>query len=251
MSSLPACTHILLDTALPELRQAWYRSSPHASSSEPLYLGTPFAHLGDISPIVASTSPHDPFLHWLMTERPSLNWGLLLESPATPGELAAHYRHWLTILNPQGNEVLFRFYDPDVLPHFLDAFDDREYRQWFGPADAVHCRTAETFITRRAEERPQAEAGTVAGGPLVEDECPPPASATTAIPPRADPRHPTAPAAGGRGLADAPGRSKHRSAGRRCHRPPDGAQRRYATRPRPRRPVRPAGDDRLLACGTT
>lgn len=157
MSSLPACTHILLDTALPELRQAWYRSSPHASSSEPLYLGTPFAHLGEISPIVASTSPHDPFLHWLMTERPSLNWGLLLESPATPGELAAHYRRWLTILNPQGNEVLFRFYDPDVLPHFLDAFDDREYRQWFGPADAVHCRTAEIFITRRAEERPQAE----------------------------------------------------------------------------------------------
>nr|WP_300999492.1 DUF4123 domain-containing protein [Halomonas sp.] len=146
-----------MDAALPELRQQWYRRSPHSTSSVPLYLGTPFAHLLEVSPIVASTSPRDPFLHWLMTERPSLNWGLLLESRSTADELAAHYRHWLTILNPQGDEVLFRFYDPDVLPYFLDAFDSLEYRQWFGPATAVHYRTAGGFNARHAAEHPEVE----------------------------------------------------------------------------------------------
>lgn len=157
MSKLPTCTHILLDTALPEMRQQWYRRSPHSTSSIPLYLGTPFAHLLEVSPIVASTSPQDPFLHWLMTERPSLNWGLLLESRSTPEELATHYRHWLTILNPQGDEVLFRFYDPDVLPYFLDAFDGHEYRQWFGPARAVHYRTATGFTARHVAEHAEEE----------------------------------------------------------------------------------------------
>ncbi len=155
MTALPDCTHILLDAALPNLRQQWYRRSPYSTSSVPLYLDTSFAHLVEVSPIVARTAPDDPFLHWMMAERPILNWGLLLTSPATPDDLAAHFRHWLTILDSHGNEVLFRFYDPDVLPHFLDAFDGREYRQWFGPLTAVHYRTPEGFVTRGIEARPQ------------------------------------------------------------------------------------------------
>lgn len=156
MTALPDCTHILLDAALPNLRQQWCRRSPYSTSSVPLYLDTSFAHLVEVSPIVARTAPDDPFLHWLMAERPTLNWGLLLTSPATPDDLATHFRHWLTILDNHGDEVLFRFYDPDVLPHFLDAFDDREYRQWFGPLIAVHYRTPEGFVARGVEARPQA-----------------------------------------------------------------------------------------------
>ncbi|MDR5868197.1 DUF4123 domain-containing protein [Halomonas koreensis] len=147
MSALPSCTHILLDAALPDLREQWYRRSPYCTASEALYAGTPFAHLIEVSPLVARTAPDDPFLHWLMAERPSLNWGLLLESPATPDALAAHFRHWLTILDQQGNEVIFRFYDPDVLPYFLGAFDEREHQRWFGPLSAVHCRTDTGFTT--------------------------------------------------------------------------------------------------------
>ncbi|TFH85856.1 DUF4123 domain-containing protein [Billgrantia azerbaijanica] len=147
MSALPSCTHILLDAALPDLREQWYRRSSYCTTSEALYAGTPFAHLIEVSPLVARTAPDDPFLHWLMAERPSLNWGLLLESPATPDELAAHFRHWLTILDHQGNEVIFRFYDPDVLPYFLGAFDEREHQRWFGPLSAVHCRTDTGFTT--------------------------------------------------------------------------------------------------------
>ncbi|EPC00129.1 hypothetical protein L861_14465 [Litchfieldella anticariensis FP35 = DSM 16096] len=158
MSSLPACTHILLDAALPGLRQQWYRRSSYCTGSEALYVGTPFAHLIEVSPLVARTAPDDPFLYWLMAERPTLNWGLLLESPATAGELAAHFRHWLTILDSQGNEVLFRFYDPAVLPNFLDAFDDREYHQWFGPVTTVHCRTDDGFTTRHITARAQQDA---------------------------------------------------------------------------------------------
>ncbi|MGY6563511.1 MAG: DUF4123 domain-containing protein [Halomonadaceae bacterium] len=157
MSSLPACTHILLDAALPELRRQWYRRSPHSNSSVPLYLDTPFSHLLEVSPIVASTSSHDPFLHWLIAERPTLNWGLLLASQETPEALAMHYRRWLTILNPQGDEVLFRFYDPDVLPHFLGAFDSHEYRQWFGPVTAVNYRSAGGFTARHAAQHPEEE----------------------------------------------------------------------------------------------
>ncbi|WP_447529906.1 DUF4123 domain-containing protein [Vreelandella sp. TE19] len=140
-SALPTCTHLILDTAQPELREQWYRRSAYSSEAELLYVDTPFGHLTEVSPIVAPTSAADPFLQWVSTRRPHLRWGILLESKESSHALVRHFRHWLTIYNDHGDEVLWRFYDPEVLPYFLEAFSEEERRQWFGPCTTVHCWT--------------------------------------------------------------------------------------------------------------
>jgi len=160
--ALPSCTHLILDTAQPEMREQWYRRSPHSGDEALLYIGTPLAHLTAVSPIVARTSASDPFLHWVTTQRPNLRWGLLLESQASSQQLAEHFRHWLTILNDQGDEVLWRFYDPAVLPYFLAAFSEQERQQWFGPCTAVYCLTDQKVVTQRAVRQPKEAASNLA-----------------------------------------------------------------------------------------
>ncbi|WP_447893625.1 DUF4123 domain-containing protein [Vreelandella sp. GE22] len=151
-SALPTCTHLILDTAQPELREQWYRRSAYSSEAELLYVDTPFGHLTEVSPIVAPTSAADPFLQWVSTRRPHLRWGILLESKESSHALVRHFRHWLTIYNDHGDEVLWRFYDPEVLPFFLDAFSDQERQEWFGPCTAVHCRTPKETLRREPEK---------------------------------------------------------------------------------------------------
>ena len=146
--ALPSCTHLVLDAAQPEVREQWYRRSAYSADGELLYTSTPFAHLSAVSPIVARTSTDDPFLRWVTAQRPNLRWGILLESRASSQQLVSHFQHWLTILNDQGSEVLWRFYDPDVLPYFLDAFGEQERSQWFGPCTAVHCLTPKGVVTQ-------------------------------------------------------------------------------------------------------
>ncbi|WP_445009885.1 DUF4123 domain-containing protein [Vreelandella stevensii] len=164
--ALPSCTHLVLDTAQPNIREQWYRRSAYSAEGELLYTSTPFAHLADVSPIVARTSADDPFLHWVLTQRPGLRWGILLESYACSRKLLNHFQHWLTIFDDQGNEVLWRFYDPMVLPYFLDAFGEQERQQWFGPCQAVHCLTQEGVISQRADKQENAALEDVTSQPL-------------------------------------------------------------------------------------
>ncbi|MBZ9560523.1 DUF4123 domain-containing protein [Halomonas coralii] len=143
MSQLSECTHLIIDTALAGVGQAWQRHSQHAADAARIYHETRFAHLESISPIVTRCSPNDPFLHWLEADCPHPNWGIGLSSRAMPATLARHFRRWLTITDMTGDEVLFRFYDPGVLPDFLAAFEPQEYARWFGPTDSVRGIDAE------------------------------------------------------------------------------------------------------------
>ncbi len=62
-------------------------------------------------------------------------WGILLRSRVGIVALAAHLRRLVRVTSPAGQDWLFRFYDPRLLPVFLQACTASEAQQFFGPID--------------------------------------------------------------------------------------------------------------------
>jgi hypothetical protein len=63
-------------------------------------------------------------------------WGIFAHSPHPFPELHQHFRRFLKVELPDGARVLLRFYDPRLLPVFLDSCQPAELRDFFGPVRA-------------------------------------------------------------------------------------------------------------------
>lgn len=61
------------------------------------------------------------------------SWGILLESSRSVEELRRHFRSWVVVEDPNGDEMHFRFYDALVLAEFLSAATAEEAADFFGP----------------------------------------------------------------------------------------------------------------------
>ncbi|MEQ5834800.1 DUF4123 domain-containing protein [Marinobacter sp. NFXS9] len=127
-----APAYAIIDIALPQLREQWYARAG-SPSSVPLYLDTPLAHLTDVSPVLTEIDADSPFLPWVAEHRPDLNWGVLFCSTANLNDIAAHLRKTLTVIDTDDDEILLRFYDPDVLPLFWQALSPGEQQLFSGP----------------------------------------------------------------------------------------------------------------------
>ncbi|MDI3400379.1 DUF4123 domain-containing protein [Pseudomonas sp. V88_4] len=104
---------------------------------EPLYLGTRWAELGDISPcLVRIKAQNDPILaKFLNASRQE--WGHLVFSDQPWDQLVAHFR-WLTsVMHPQGEEVLLRVADPAVTHALLSHAETIKDPTLFGPCTQV------------------------------------------------------------------------------------------------------------------
>ena len=151
---------VFLDGALPGIKELWYRYAKDPNSTEHLYLKTKHASLIEVSPLIGRTGFDDPFLPQLYKavaqNKVASNWGCLLHTAASLEELARHFRKWITIYNDIGEEVFFRFYDPDILPHFADALEGDEKQFFFGPVNAFIYRQNSTDLLAASEaKRPE------------------------------------------------------------------------------------------------
>jgi hypothetical protein len=63
------------------------------------------------------------------------SWGILLESARTLEDLARHFRPWVVVEDPNGDEMYFRFYDAEVLRTFLATATHAEATDLFGPVN--------------------------------------------------------------------------------------------------------------------
>lgn len=131
---------VILDGAVPGIKELWYRHSHYADTTVHLYSRTAYASMMEISPLMAQTNQSDPFWAALYTAVESgdvkSNWGCLACTAASPALLAKHFCKWITIYDDIGAEVFFRFYDPDILPHFISGLRGDERQWFFGPVDA-------------------------------------------------------------------------------------------------------------------
>ncbi len=104
---------------------------------EPLYLGTRWAELGDISPcLVQIKAQNNPVLtRFLNASRQE--WGHLVFSDQSWDQLVAHFR-WLTsVMHPLGEEVLLRIADPAVTHALLAHAETIKDPTLFGPCTQI------------------------------------------------------------------------------------------------------------------
>jgi hypothetical protein len=123
-------TYAILDGAsVPDLPNKLYEMGPVNTC---LYQGELSPDLVYVAPYLVHLFPGTPFTDWLLTECWGKHWGIFAQSPLSLVKARKHFRLLLTVYDDQGNPMLFRYYDPRVLPTFIKTCNREELEQIFG-----------------------------------------------------------------------------------------------------------------------
>lgn len=119
-----------------------------------LYRGEAEVENADIAPFLAHVD--DFLLRWIVEELWARPWGVFAVTSGEIEKLRAHFRQFLTVRDPDGEKMYFRYYDPRVLKAFLPACNRDELSKLFGPLEAYVLtepdRDDVTFLTRQGAE---------------------------------------------------------------------------------------------------
>lgn len=88
----------------------------------------------EVAPYLVSLPPRSPLLELLLRRGWGRRWGVFLTSHESLAKVRKHFRHFL-IVESEGEEYLFRFYDPGILRLFLPVCNGEETSQFFGPVE--------------------------------------------------------------------------------------------------------------------
>jgi hypothetical protein len=95
---------------------------------------------GELDPALAAAAPYlialepaEPFIRMLLAKGWDNAWGILLTSAAPLGALRRHFRRYLKVVDEDGRQLMFRYYDPRVLQVFLPTCTAAELEFMFGP----------------------------------------------------------------------------------------------------------------------
>ena len=75
----------------------------------------------------------EPLLEWVVENLWDGPWGMFVVANVELSELRTHFRKFLTVEDPVGEKMYFRFYDPRVLPDFLTTMVQVDLPLFFGP----------------------------------------------------------------------------------------------------------------------
>ena len=89
--------------------------------------------IADWGPWLVRLPPTSPLLKSLVAEGWGQSWGIYLTCDRPFAEVRKHLRRFLTVKLPDGDQVLFRFYDPRVIRVFLTSCTPEETTEFFGP----------------------------------------------------------------------------------------------------------------------
>ncbi|MEE4156847.1 DUF4123 domain-containing protein [Pseudomonas viridiflava] len=135
---------LLLDgVSVDKLPQQLYTWS-EAPDYQPLYLGTRWSGLTDISPcLVRLNSERDPICQQFLAHADE-EWGYLVFSDQPWQTVLDHFRWLICVTHPQGQQVLLRLADPAVAHALLDQSMQRGDATLFGPCS--HVLTADAAL---------------------------------------------------------------------------------------------------------
>ncbi len=126
-----------------------------------LFRGLPEERYWALAPYLVEVD--EETLEWIREELWSgASWGILLESARSVEELRRHFRPWVVVEDPNGDEMYFRFYDAEVLRTFLASATFQETVDLFGPVTrffGVYDEPGEKEPVVRAFRKPWGEAG--------------------------------------------------------------------------------------------
>jgi len=110
----------------------WYNIMPHECLRQSLFLGTKLDSLGDHAPQLCQ-DPNGQWLSYLLTQWPDAPWGLALRSAVPMYELTHHLQSFIKVYDPDGEAVMWRYYDPRILAPTLQAFTPQERQTFLSP----------------------------------------------------------------------------------------------------------------------
>jgi uncharacterized protein DUF4123 len=96
-----------------------------------LYRGDAEQDLAAIAPYLVRVDPDT--LDWIAGTLWSDPWGIFAVSEAGMDAVRTHFRKFLLVDAPDGDQWYFRFYDPRVLARFLPTCDAAQLTDFFGP----------------------------------------------------------------------------------------------------------------------
>ena len=116
-----------------------------------LYRGAAGADLAAIAPYLVQVTPR--VLRWIGETIWTDPWGIFAVSDAPLEELRTHFRKFLLVEAPDGDEWYFRFYDPRVLAKFLPTCDATQLVAFFGPVTRFAWTDLDTYgVTIAAQQ---------------------------------------------------------------------------------------------------
>lgn len=101
-----------------------------------LYRGELAPDMAEVAPYLVRLEPETEFAEWVFAEGWGKHWGVFALAHASLREMRRHFRSFLTVYDPEGRPLLFRYYDPRVLRVYLPTCDARELQTVFGPVSA-------------------------------------------------------------------------------------------------------------------
>ncbi len=111
-----------------------------------LYRGGAEEDLAAIAPYLVHLD--ELTFQWITEDLWPQPWGILAVATAPLESLRLHFRRFLVVESPEGEDWYFRFYDPRILPPFLGATTDVERTEFFGPVRAFGVTDQDTYGVR-------------------------------------------------------------------------------------------------------
>jgi len=99
--------------------------------------------LAQAAPYLAQLDAQSPLAYLFLTRGLGNHWGILAVSSADFRTLRMHFRKLLSVWDPDGKPLFFRYYDPRVLRVYLPTCNGGELRTLFGPVTGYYAE-AET-----------------------------------------------------------------------------------------------------------
>jgi hypothetical protein len=101
-----------------------------------LYRGELAPDMAHVAPYLVKLEDESPFADWVLGKGWGEHWGIFAVSGADLAAMRRHFRSFLTVHDPTGKPLLFRYYDPRVLRVFLPTCNADELGKLFGPVTA-------------------------------------------------------------------------------------------------------------------
>jgi hypothetical protein len=125
--------YVILDGAsIPTLEDRLYDDEPEYRC---LYTGNLEPDVLSVAPYVVKLEEGSPFTEWVLQEGWGKHWGVFAIAGVDTRKMWNFLRTLLKVEDPDGNTLLFRFYDPRVLRSFLPTCDVDQLQMMFGPIE--------------------------------------------------------------------------------------------------------------------
>ncbi len=100
-----------------------------------LYKGEAEEKLSTVAPWLFTYPKPSMFSDWYLARSGQQHWGIIVETQKDFKTVYLHLKKFLMVKTEAGKKMYFRFYDPRVLPTFLETSDEAQLKAFFGPID--------------------------------------------------------------------------------------------------------------------